>query len=115
MDKITQAKTEFRLKQWTQIIQNCQASGMTVVAWCSQNNVNTKSYYYWLRRIRTIACESGLLAAQSNEHPIVPIASRQAKASAVVTIHLPSISVDIHDRASREIIESVLAGLRTLC
>ncbi|PYG90121.1 hypothetical protein LY28_00001, partial [Ruminiclostridium sufflavum DSM 19573] len=55
MDKITDAKTEFRRRQWTQIIQDCQNSGMTVVGWCSQNNVNTKSYYYWLRKIRSLA------------------------------------------------------------
>lgn len=42
MNKITDAKTEFRLKQWSQIIQNCQASGITAVAWCSQNNVKIK-------------------------------------------------------------------------
>jgi transposase-like protein len=115
MDKITDTKTEFRLKQWRQIIQSCQTSGMTVVAWCSQNNVNTKSYYYWLRRIRSIACESVEIAARSNEHPIVPVAYRQAKTSTAVTIHLPSISVDIQDGASRETIESVLAALKTLC
>ncbi|WP_414705316.1 IS66 family insertion sequence element accessory protein TnpA [Pseudobacteroides sp.] len=48
MDKITDAKTEFRLKQWTQIVQACQSSSMTVVGWCEQNNVKIKSYYYWL-------------------------------------------------------------------
>ncbi len=32
-------------------------SGMMVVRWCEQNNVNIKSYYYWLRRIRSLACE----------------------------------------------------------
>jgi hypothetical protein len=115
MDKITDAKTEFRLKQWTQIIQTCQSSGMTVVGWCNQNNVNTKSYYYWLRRIRSMACESGALATQRNEQPIVPVVFRQTKPSAAITIHLPSISVDIHDGASRETIEAVLAALKIVC
>lgn len=55
MDKITDAKTEFRLKQWTKIIQTCQASGMTVVGWCGQNNIKIKSYYYSLRRARALA------------------------------------------------------------
>ena len=100
MDKVIDAKTEFRLKQWTQIVQNCQTSGMTVVAWCSQNNVNIKSYYYWLRRIRSLACESGALATRSNEHAIVPVSLKQTKTPAAITIHLPSISVDIHDGVS---------------
>jgi len=67
MDKVTDVKSEFRLRQWTQIIQTCQASSMTVAAWCNRNNINIKSYYYWLRRIRSLARESGLLATRGNE------------------------------------------------
>jgi hypothetical protein len=115
MDKITQTKTEFRLRQWTQIIKTCQASGCTVVAWCNQNNVNTKTYYYWLRKIRSLACESGALVTRRNEQPIVPVALQETNATVAVTIHLPSISVDIHDGTSKETIEAVLSALRTIC
>lgn len=115
MDKVTDAKTEFRLRQWTKIIQACQTSGMTVLAWCSQNNVNTKSYYYWLRRLRSLACESGALTTRSSEQPIVPVAFKQTRTPATITIHLSSISVDIHDGASRETIEAVLVALKTVC
>lgn len=31
MDKIADTRTEFRLKQWTKIIDACQNSGMTIV------------------------------------------------------------------------------------
>ena len=115
MDKITDAKTEFRLKQWTKIIEACQTSGMTVVGWCSQNNVKVKSYYYWLRRVRTLACQTGALVSQKTEQQIVPVLFRQAKPSAAITLHLPSICVDIHDGASRETIEAVLSALKTIC
>lgn len=115
MDKITDAKTEFRIKQWTKIIQTCQTSGMTVVSWCSQNNVNIKSYYYWLRRVRYLACETGSLVPQKLDQQIVPVPFQQPKASAAVTIHLSSICVDIHDGTSRETIEAVLSALKTIC
>lgn len=115
MDKITDAKTEFRMRQWTQIVQACQASGMTATAWCSQNDVKIKVYYYWLRRVRSLSCESGALATHSNKQPIVPITFKQTKTIAAVTIHLPSISVDIQDGVSRETIEAVMSALKTLC
>ena len=115
MDKITNAKTEFRLKQWSKIIQACQTSEMTVVSWCSQNNVKIKSYYYWLRRIRTLACETGSLVPQKPEQEIVPVPFHQTKVSAAVTIHLPSFCVDIHDGTSRETIEAVLSALKSIC
>jgi hypothetical protein len=117
LDKITHAKTEFRLKQWEKIIQTCQASGMTVVSWCSQNNVNAKSYYYWLRRLRSMVCETGELSTRSSDQQIVPLAFKQTKTSttAVITIHLPTVSVDIQDGTSRTTIETVLAVLKNIC
>jgi hypothetical protein len=117
MDKITDAKTEFRLRQWTKIIQTCQASNMTVVAWCSQNNVKIKSYYYWLRKLRSMVCETGELSVRRDEQPIVPLAYTQTKTSkgAAITIHLPSVSIDIQDGASKATIEAVLAALKNVC
>lgn len=49
MDKITH---EIRLKQWASIIRECRNSGMTVKAWCLENNVNNKQFYYWQHRVR---------------------------------------------------------------
>ncbi|MHB1393845.1 MAG: IS66 family insertion sequence element accessory protein TnpA [Clostridia bacterium] len=117
MDKITNTKTEFRLKQWTKIVETRQASGMTVVAWCNQNNVNTKSYYYWLRKLRIVACEAGELPARRDEQPIVPLTFAQATVSegTAITIHLPSVSIDIKDGTSQTTIEAVLAALKNIC
>jgi hypothetical protein len=115
MDKITDTKKDFRLKQWTNIIQTCQESNMTVGGWCEQNNVKVKSYYYWLRKIRSLACENGSLELQSKEQQIVPISFRQAKVSAAITIHMNSVSVDIPDGTSKETIAAVLSALKIIC
>ena len=117
MDKVTNAKAAFRLKQWTKIIQDCQASGMTVVAWCRQNNVNAKSYYYWLRKLRIMACETAELPALRDEQPIVPLEFKPSKPSerAIITVHLPSVSIDIQNGASQQTIEAVLSALKNLC
>lgn len=55
MDKITH---EMRLNQWTLIIRECRGSGMAVKAWCLENNVNEKQFYYWQRRVREEAFSS---------------------------------------------------------
>ncbi|MCR3758477.1 IS66 family insertion sequence element accessory protein TnpB [Clostridium felsineum] len=44
MDKIIH---EIRLKQCTSIIRECRDSGMSIRAWCLENNVNEKQFYYW--------------------------------------------------------------------
>lgn len=55
MDKISH---EMRLMQWTPIVRECRGSGMSVKAWCLENNVNEKKFYYWQRRIREEAFDN---------------------------------------------------------
>lgn len=51
MDKLTH---EIRLEQWKQIILLCKnrPKGQPAYQWLSDNGINSKSYYYWLRKIR---------------------------------------------------------------
>ena len=49
-------KSKIKLEHWKKIIEDCQASGKTVVAYCKKNDVNEKTYYYWLRKIRERLC-----------------------------------------------------------
>ena len=55
MDQVSIAKSELRFQQWTKLVAECQSSQMTVKAWCELNNINIKTYYYWLHKIRAKA------------------------------------------------------------
>ena len=47
-----QSTHEIRVREWSQIIQDCNASGLTKKEWCLQYHINEKSFYYWQRVIR---------------------------------------------------------------
>jgi len=40
-----------RLERWSGKIAACRSSGMTVRAWCQENGISEKTYYYWQRRL----------------------------------------------------------------
>ena len=40
-----------RLEKWASRIMACRSSGMTIRAWCRENQVPEKSYYYWQRQL----------------------------------------------------------------
>ena len=63
---ITNVKRDEQLQEWTEQIKAQQESGMTVTAYCAQNGINIKTYYYHLRKIREHCLES--------EPAIVPVA-----------------------------------------
>lgn len=38
-----------KLAEWSEKVQACRSSGLTVKDWCEQNNVCSKTYYTWER------------------------------------------------------------------
>ena len=67
---ITTVKRNGQLREWAEQIKAQQESGMTVTAFCAQNGINIKSYYYRLRKVREQCLES--------EPAIVPVAVPRA-------------------------------------
>jgi hypothetical protein len=106
--------------QTTKVIQECQASDLTVTAWCNQNNINIKSYYYWLRKIRLKACQATEIQTSVIKQEIVPLQLNQQPCSssvhpAVTIQHLGSTSIDIAEGTSQATVETVLRALQSVC
>lgn len=119
MDKVSATKAEFRFRQWSKIIQDCQSSSLSVTEWCKQNGIGAKSYYYWLRKIRSKSCETMELPVPVIKQPIVPLQLSHLESfkspGPLVTIRLGSASIDITEGASQAMIETVLKSLQNLC
>lgn len=113
---------QYRLNKWAEIIRECRSSGQTNSAWCAENNVNIKSYYYWLKRVRLAASES-LPALTSTNQSIVPVkmpVSRletdlPAKESpAAIVVRVGSITLELHNGAAPALIETTLKALQNV-
>ncbi len=57
MNQLTVTEHDSKLNIWIQRIKECRGSGMTVETWCKSNEINVKTYYYWLRKIKKEAFE----------------------------------------------------------
>lgn len=55
MADVLALRNEYRLQSWMEIIRECEESGMSNREFCSQRGISEKTYYYWLRKIRTAA------------------------------------------------------------
>lgn len=108
MDKVTAVKSEYRMRQWMAKIEECRVSGTSVKAWCEANNINIKSYYYWLRKIRNMVCEEAEVQA------IVPVQIKRRVSAAAVTVSMGGIILEIADGTSSETIGAVLETCRRL-
>ena len=54
MENVIQVRNEYRRQQWTQIILDCQNSGLSNKEYCRQNGILEKAYYW---KLRTTAAE----------------------------------------------------------
>jgi hypothetical protein len=52
-----EAKTQYQLKEWADRITNRSRSGQSVRAWCAENSISPRVYYYWLKRVREYAAQ----------------------------------------------------------
>ena len=58
MGDVLAVRDAFRAQQWAMLIQECNSSGLTKRAFCRQRGISEKSFYYWLRKMRSQAAEA---------------------------------------------------------
>ena len=90
MDKITH---QVRAEHWARILNECMNSGMSKTAWCRENGISEKQFFYWQRILRREAYEA-------SQDPSLPAVTEAGQLSAVqqsvsfAEIKLPAVSSD---------------------
>lgn len=113
---------QYRLNKWTEIVRECRSSGQTVAAWCADHEINPKTYYYWLRRVRAAAYEA-LPSLSSHTSPIVPVnfpvsaagiapGEQDVSSSSDIIIRFGAVTLEIRNNASAAVIENTLRALQ---
>lgn len=58
MDQLTIATHNHKMELWMNRVRECKASKQTVAKWCASNGINSKTYYYWMRKLKKEAFDS---------------------------------------------------------
>ena len=115
---MTSAKLKHRVKlqEWAARIQDCHSSGLSVRAWCRQEEINVTTYYRWERELltaaETVPCSS-VSAVRFAELPAPKQGSRNA-AERSATLHIGNASLDIYPECDTEQLKMLVELLR-LC
>ena len=95
---------------------------MTVEAWCNANEINVKTYYYWLKKVRTHTLENSpdptnnlpVRSAQQDEHITfkpLEVKSTVPCMQAAVIVHLPQATLEVAQGTDQQTVEAVLLAL----
>ena len=63
---------QFRIDQWKVIIHDQATSSMSKAAWCRENNVNLRQFFYWQRKLRNMFLDSSKKLPQVSPSLQVP-------------------------------------------
>jgi transposase-like protein len=58
MADVLAVRNEYRAQTWAMLIQECNNSGLTKREFCQRRGISEKSYYYWLRKLRSQMAEA---------------------------------------------------------
>jgi hypothetical protein len=107
---------QMRHRSWMEDYARQQESGLTVKAWCQENGITQKTFYYRLRVLREEACSLMNLEPNKAEVKAAPEFVRvdlpkTVGASSGIRIKLDSAEISISPDASNEHVRMVLEAI----
>ena len=110
-----------RMEQWAPIIKECCAIGLSKRAWCMQNGIKVKQFYYWQRKLRDYSYDLAIAASSMTETPQPnfvelpgPVTSGAYNDSSdfipSVIIKSNNATIEISNAASKELL-SLIGGM----
>ncbi len=93
-----------RMEVWAERIMACRNSGMSVRAWCLDNGLNEKSYFYWQRKLFHTLSQQRVQSTTFAE--VTP--KMVSGGSVAVSLQINDIGVALHNGADSDTVEAVL-------
>ena len=102
--------TAQRVQLWAERIAECRSSGKSVRAWCRENEISEKTYYYWQRRLyqQIVSATEGVdFAELPREVQTVQGIGTAAK------VCLSGATIEVYPGADTQIIQEILETLKS--
>lgn len=96
-----------KLGEWAERVTACRNSGLSVRAWCQENEVSEQTYYRWQRRLYELAQEEH----EGGFAEITPI--RRTPDSIAVTMQIGGAELAVHNGADAATVEAVLRAVKS--
>lgn len=84
---------QIKLQQWASRFQEQASSGLTVKAWCAENDITIHTYNYWKHKLKQEYVEASL----TEQHAIVPLTTPVTPPVLVPAKDYMHMSCQLHD------------------
>ena len=99
-----------RVQLWAERIAECRSSGKSVRAWCRENEISEKTYYYWQRRLY----QQMVSTAERVDFAEIPRGVQIGQCSgAAAKISLSGATIEVYPGADAQMIRAILQTLQS--
>ena len=106
MGEVLAVRDAYRVQEWAMLIRECSASGLTKREFCQQRGISEKSFYYWLKKLRTQMV--GAAAPQ-----LVQLESLPAK-DGILEIHYRGAEMKLPPGVDMDAVAALLRSIQSL-
>lgn len=89
MSEIMAVRNQYRLEEWKGLIKGRKESGQSVKAYCAEQGITERTYYYWLHKLRSEAAKQLPVFAEVETRDLRQKAEALHIQYGVVKIELP--------------------------
>ena len=99
-----------RVQLWEERIAECRSSGKSVRAWCMENEISEKTYYYWQRRLY----QQMISETQGVDFAEVPREIQTVQSiGAAAKIRLSGSTIEVYPGADAQMIQVILETMKS--
>lgn len=108
MSDVLAVRNAYRAEKWAVLIQECSSSGLTKREFCQQKGISEKSFYYWLRKLRSQVAEAAA-------GPQLVLLDSVPDSEDVLQIHYRGAELKLPGNVDMEAVSMLLNSLQRQC
>ena len=100
-------KENSNLAEWSQQVEDCRSSGLSVRAWCERNGIAVSTFHYRQQKVWNALQER-------NQFVEVPLQVNEYRNENIAaTVHIGEIRADIHNGADEATLTALIRALKS--
>ncbi len=107
---LQRANHHHRLVEWSQRVESCRSSGLTVGRWCQENGIAVSTYYSWQKKVF-----QALKEAQEVTFAEVPVTERpqSSEQQVAAVMEVSGVRIQVYEGADTATLQAILQAAKS--
>lgn len=109
MESLQRINRQHRLAEWSQRVEECRNSGLSVAQWCQENGIAVSTYFSWQRKVFETLKE--IQEVTFAEVPVMECSHPFGQV--VATLEISGVRVQVYKGADQATLQALLQAAKS--